>query len=1248
MERTWYIKLFFIIIFNLNINAQEVNLDKKLNSLLLDFYSDLKPNDNGKSLKLIRSIDSILLVKNELNIESLAAYYNAKGLVYYNNNLNPEVYLIKGDSLNNLSPNPDQGIKVYSAFLLGEYYYDKKEDLKAKKSYSKIIDFEGIPEKFYGCKATALNKTFFIDRSFLSEKINDSLEAKNTARKIINFNKLINDTINYEYGRSLEFLNNIKAAENIFLNIKSIAEKDVRFNKYTKFQSLFWLNNFYYKNIGNYGVIDTLSAHKLFRVSEELLAVVKNTDYLKPHNIYSVYGDIVVAIIITEDQKNIDLYESKILSLLNNSDYPSLTELDLGRFYYTLHKLKMYFEIAKDYEKAKFYAYKNAQLQKHIYGDVSVEYEKELRSYENIIKLKMFDYEEAYKISLVREQIIKKLFREDSIEYLQLLYDQYSIRLSQMDHKKGLTILERAIEIKEKIDCKNSKLCDDVWFAYLNCLNSNELYNKSLDLIKELVYAENVASLFRISSIRRVSYFGLGNYIGINFEFEWLLDKLENYSEILLTDKKTITTYYLEFLNDYQEHLRSTGRLDKALSFSKENLNKFEDDNYNYYRNQFVLNYLNILLQLNKCSEALNFIEGNEVLKFDNITTPRSKIADSNALQNRLGRIYNCLGDNTQAIQAYKQIKKTEDNQLTFDLVDMELSRLYNLTGNKEESKKYLSLFEENFKNEYLNDISILHLLVDLYINNKQDQKALEFLIPLSEKIMDEICFKSFFSNSDNKTDKLLHDETISNILSLNNSEFYNYNLSANVQFISNIYKKRLDYYAQINLDIQKLKVLKEPDAIRLQNLENDFNKNPTELLNEEIGQVKTKIIMSRLSNYEGLCAIDFNKILNSVNENELIVDIIGYNNKKTGFNDFAVNFVSKNRSLSFGKIVFDDYYKLDEKQNINSYFFDLIDSNVLKAKNVDGNIIDTYYIIPSGKSNIINFSALSISLEEKLNKKLKVHIINSLTDIPKIKNEKQKKIDNLILIGDIDYDKVSHLSPVVRTKQTRGFQLANSIESSGIPMWGYLPGTKLEIEQIKQLGVNNNINVSVLRGAEVTELNLKKIIIDQAKNNVIHVATHAYFFPDDAAIETDNRYATHNNPLLRSGLVLSGANEFWNKNSLVDPNEDGVLTAEEISYMDLRGVDLIVLSACDTGLGVISNLEGVNGLQRALKLAGANKLIMSLWKVPDRETVEFFGYFYKFLLEEKLSVNESFRETQRIMKDKYSPYYWAGFVLLE
>jgi CHAT domain-containing protein len=124
--------------------------------------------------------------------------------------------------------------------------------------------------------------------------------------------------------------------------------------------------------------------------------------------------------------------------------------------------------------------------------------------------------------------------------------------------------------------------------------------------------------------------------------------------------------------------------------------------------------------------------------------------------------------------------------------------------------------------------------------------------------------------------------------------------------------------------------------------------------------------------------------------------------------------------------------------------------------------------------------------------------------------------------------------------------------------------------------------------------------------------------------------------------------NDNWNNKSLVGSHNDGILTAEEISFLDLSGVELVVLSACDTGLGDVSNLEGINGLQRAFKLAGAKKLIMSLWKVPDKETAEFFKHFYKFLLEDERSINESFRYTQKIMNEKYEPYYWASFVLLE
>ena len=96
-----------------------------------------------------------------------------------------------------------------------------------------------------------------------------------------------------------------------------------------------------------------------------------------------------------------------------------------------------------------------------------------------------------------------------------------------------------------------------------------------------------------------------------------------------------------------------------------------------------------------------------------------------------------------------------------------------------------------------------------------------------------------------------------------------------------------------------------------------------------------------------------------------------------------------------------------------------------------------------------------------------------------------------------------------------------------------------------------------------------------------------------------------------------------------------------------MRHNNLVVLSACETGLGDIRGSEGVYGLQRAFKMAGVKYIIMSLWQVPDKETVEFMEMFYKKLLKSK-DVRRSFNETQKEMRKKYEPYYWGAFVLVE
>ena len=133
----------------------------------------------------------------------------------------------------------------------------------------------------------------------------------------------------------------------------------------------------------------------------------------------------------------------------------------------------------------------------------------------------------------------------------------------------------------------------------------------------------------------------------------------------------------------------------------------------------------------------------------------------------------------------------------------------------------------------------------------------------------------------------------------------------------------------------------------------------------------------------------------------------------------------------------------------------------------------------------------------------------------------------------------------------------------------------------------------------------------------------------------------------MRSGLLMSGANNAWNNNKLPDGLDDGILTAYEVSGLDLFNTELVVLSACETGLGDIKGSEGVYGLQRSFKMAGVDNLIMSLWQVPDTETSEFMQLFYTNMLDGQ-QIGDAFRATQKVMREKYDPYYWAAFVLIE
>jgi CHAT domain-containing protein len=169
---------------------------------------------------------------------------------------------------------------------------------------------------------------------------------------------------------------------------------------------------------------------------------------------------------------------------------------------------------------------------------------------------------------------------------------------------------------------------------------------------------------------------------------------------------------------------------------------------------------------------------------------------------------------------------------------------------------------------------------------------------------------------------------------------------------------------------------------------------------------------------------------------------------------------------------------------------------------------------------------------------------------------------------------------------------------------------------------------------------------------SILHIATHGFFLPASESkinlvINPTYEPPATENPLFRSGIILSGANYFWKGGNAINGVEDGICTAYEISQLDLSKTELVVLSACETGLGDVKGSEGVFGLQRGFKLAGAQKMIVSLWQVPDKETAELMTALYSEWIKGK-SIETAFYHAQTLMRNKYAPFYWAAFTLVE
>ena len=311
---------------------------------------------------------------------------------------------------------------------------------------------------------------------------------------------------------------------------------------------------------------------------------------------------------------------------------------------------------------------------------------------------------------------------------------------------------------------------------------------------------------------------------------------------------------------------------------------------------------------------------------------------------------------------------------------------------------------------------------------------------------------------------------------------------------------------------------------------------------------------------------------------------------------------------------------------------------------------IKSVYYSPTGYLSKINLMAISNG-NQRLFEKYNIHEVSSTAMIENVKQNK-KAIRNAMLFGDINYFEDSEMM-TENAKKYKAFSSGNILatRSSNRGSWDLLPGTKEEISYINGLMKEKGVNSQVIDGDLASEESFKAL--NENAPDIIHVATHGFYYSPEEDItpsffESMNSYTQKDYSLFFSGLLFAGANNAWTGQELSYGVEDGILTTDEISRINLEGNKIVVLSACDTGLGDIDKVDGIFGLQRGFKKAGASTILMSLWKVPDEETCILMKHFYQNLLSGKSAHQSLINAQMQLIRMNKTPYYWAGFILLD
>ncbi len=361
------------------------------------------------------------------------------------------------------------------------------------------------------------------------------------------------------------------------------------------------------------------------------------------------------------------------------------------------------------------------------------------------------------------------------------------------------------------------------------------------------------------------------------------------------------------------------------------------------------------------------------------------------------------------------------------------------------------------------------------------------------------------------------------------------------------------------------------------------------------------------------------------------------------------------------------EFLALEDPQKIYSYREDITNSGQNDIKMSLYSLIwgplkdllkgvNSIFISPSGLLSKVAFHAINTPQGMLLMDQFNLHNLTSTRDLINRTKKPFAYPKTGLIVGNIDFDKENQSVQGQQNSNNRdlhAYFLRKERSNKKRDHLTPLEGSKTEKRNILRFCNRASITTTQFEENEATEEAIKRSL-SMIIPDFIHLATHGFAFEKPYDLKENKIFKNYhsigiNDPMVRSGLALAGSNYAWKEGRARVGREDGLWLAAEIIPLNLKGCQLAVLSACDTGLGDIVGGEGVMGLPRAFKIAGVDKVIATLWSIPDEPSAYFMTTFYREYLVKKLPIEESFRNAQKITRKKYIGIKdWGAFILVE